>query len=62
MARTPHTRHAPTPYRNTAQRVANGEQLSFVESIFSFVFGDGDPNADFEERRWQRLGEMIRAK
>ncbi|PNW80988.1 hypothetical protein CHLRE_07g338350v5 [Chlamydomonas reinhardtii] len=52
----------PYYYQNTAQRVANGEQLSFVESIFSFVFGDGDPNADFEERRWQRLGEMIRAK
>ncbi|KAG2434871.1 hypothetical protein HYH02_012071 [Chlamydomonas schloesseri] len=52
----------PYYYQTTARRVASGEQLSFVESIFSFVFGDGDPNADFEERRWQRLGEMIRAK
>lgn len=33
-----------------------------MEAIFSFVFGDGDPNADFEERRWQRLADMIRAK
>ncbi|KAG2434769.1 hypothetical protein HXX76_007654 [Chlamydomonas incerta] len=52
----------PYYYQTTARRVASGEQLSFVEAIFSFVFGDGDPNADFEERRWQRLGEMIRAK
>ncbi|PNH00520.1 hypothetical protein TSOC_013653, partial [Tetrabaena socialis] len=48
--------------RTTAQRVASGTPLNFVESIFSFVFGDGDPNTDFEEARWQRLGEMIRDK
>ncbi len=43
-------------------RVAEGEQLSFVESIFSFVFGDGDPNADFDARRWAALGRLIQAR
>lgn len=36
-------------------------EMSFVASIFSFVFGDGDPNASFEERRWQALGKKIQA-
>jgi hypothetical protein len=26
-------------------------ELSFLESIFSFIFGDGNPNGDFEIRR-----------
>jgi hypothetical protein len=30
-----------------------------VEAIFSFVFGDGDPNKAFEERRWRALGRRI---
>lgn len=48
--------------RTSAERVASGTPLNFVESIFSFVFGDGDPNMNWEERRWRRLGEMIQAK
>jgi hypothetical protein len=27
--------------------------------VFSFLFGDGDPNADFEERRWRTIGAVI---
>ncbi len=36
-----------------------GEKLQFLEAIFSFLFGDGDPNADLEERRWQTIGQVI---
>jgi hypothetical protein len=36
------------------------EEMNFLESIFSFLFGDGDPNADLEERRWQTIGTVIR--
>lgn len=32
---------------------------SFPEAIFSFVFGDGDPNRNLEERRWQSIGNVI---
>lgn len=36
--------------------------MNFVEAVFSFVFGDGDPNETFDERRWKELGNMIRKK
>ena len=35
-------------------------ELNFLESVFSFLFGDGNPNADLEERRWQEIGSVIR--
>ncbi|MCO5587755.1 hypothetical protein L7F22_041707 [Adiantum nelumboides] len=36
--------------------------LNFFESVFSFVFGDGDPNEGKEEIRWKMIGEYIKAK
>lgn len=36
--------------------------MSFIESIFSFVFGDENPNESFEELQWKRLAAMIKAK
>jgi len=35
-------------------------QVSFLESIFSFLFGDGNPNGNLEERRWQAIATVIR--
>jgi len=34
--------------------------MNFLEAIFSFLFGDGNPNADLDERRWQTIGSVIR--
>ena len=34
--------------------------MNFLEAIFSFLFGDGNPNADLEERRWQEIATVIR--
>ncbi len=34
--------------------------LNFLESIYSFLFGDGNPNADLEEKRWQSIAAVIR--
>jgi len=35
-------------------------KMSFFEAVFSFVFGDGDPNAQLlSEARWQLIGETI---
>ncbi|KAF6251928.1 hypothetical protein COO60DRAFT_1674245 [Scenedesmus sp. NREL 46B-D3] len=45
--------------RHSRQRVESGENMTFVEAVFSFVFGDGDPNMSFEERRWRALGAHI---
>lgn len=48
---------AADPYymRRRRRRELSGEQMSFVEAVFSFVFGDGDPNWAYEERRWQQV-------
>lgn len=42
--------------RNTRQK----SELSFLEAIFSFLFGDGNPNGKLEEKRWQEIGAVIR--
>jgi hypothetical protein len=34
--------------------------LNFLEAVFSFLFGDGNPNADLEETRWQTIASVIR--
>lgn len=44
------------PTRSVQERPS----LNFLEAIFSFLFGDGDPNADLEKRRWQLIGAQIR--
>lgn len=43
----------------TAPARRPSEKLNFFEAIFSFLFGDGDPNADLEERRWRTIGNVI---
>lgn len=35
--------------------------LNFLEAVFSFLFGDGNPNADLEETRWQTIAAVIRS-
>jgi hypothetical protein len=35
-------------------------EMNFLEAIFSFLFGDGNPNLELEERRWQEIGTVIR--
>lgn len=36
--------------------------MNFLEAIFSWVFGDGDPNADYDRRRWQAAGRYIQSR
>lgn len=48
----------PYPYR----RQRREGEMGFFESIFSVVFGDGDPNMDYEEQRWRQLGQFIQSK
>jgi hypothetical protein len=35
-------------------------EMGFLESVFSYIFGDGDPNQRLEERRLQLASQMIR--
>jgi hypothetical protein len=36
-----------------------GNRLDFLQAVFSFIFGDGNPNKDLEARRWQYIGNTI---
>ncbi|MEB3289519.1 MAG: hypothetical protein VKI82_06360 [Leptolyngbya sp.] len=36
-------------------------KMNFLEAVFSFLFGDGNPNADLEERRWQAMATVVKA-
>ncbi|KAK4419383.1 putative protein, chloroplastic [Sesamum alatum] len=48
------------PYYYRKRRVREGDSgMNFIESVFSFVFGDGDPNQGIEEERWKLIGEYI---
>ena len=40
---------------------SNSYQMNFLESVFSFLFGDGDPNADLEDTRYSTIGTVIQA-
>ncbi|MEA5617461.1 hypothetical protein VB711_06365 [Cronbergia sp. UHCC 0137] len=42
------------------QQRAEKNDLNFFEAVFSFLFGDGDPNANLQERRWQEIATVIR--
>jgi len=55
----------PTPgsyygYNNYYGYCSPPPKMSFLEAIFSFVFGDGDPNTQLlSESRWQLIGRCI---
>ncbi|NET82127.1 MAG: hypothetical protein F6J94_09325 [Moorea sp. SIO1F2] len=50
-------------YRRQRQNSRSGREdseMNFLEAVFSFLFGDGNPNSNLEERRWQTIGTVIR--
>ncbi|XP_051131990.1 uncharacterized protein At5g03900, chloroplastic [Andrographis paniculata] len=48
------------PYYYRRRRVKDADGgMNFIESVFSFVFGDGDPNQGIEEERWKLIGQYI---
>lgn len=44
--------------RQTSRRSPENK-MNFLEAVFSFLFGDGNPNANLEEHRWQEIGKVI---
>jgi hypothetical protein len=42
------------------QRRRGKSELNFFEAVFSFLFGDGNPNTKLEERRWREIASVIR--
>lgn len=53
-------RYYSTPYPSRSAPHQSESKMGFLEAIFSFLFGDGNPNADLEERRWQEIAAVIR--
>ena len=47
--------------RSNRRGQRNDDDMNFLEAIFSFLFGDGDPNAELEERRWREVGAVIQS-
>ncbi len=39
-------------------RQETGQGMNFLEAIFSFVFGDGNPNESYEDRRWRLVSSV----
>jgi hypothetical protein len=35
------------------------EKRNFLINVFSYLFGDGDPNPNFEEAEWQTIAQVI---
>ncbi|KAH9618881.1 hypothetical protein KSS87_010805 [Heliosperma pusillum] len=46
-------------YYRRGPRRTDKQGMNFLESIFSYVFGDGDPNQGIEEERWKMIGQYI---
>jgi hypothetical protein len=51
----------PYYYEPEQIRQRDPNDMGFLESVFSFLFGDGNPNADLEEKRWCEIAAMIRS-
>jgi len=48
------------PYYRQRSYSDEKPSMNFLEAVFSFLFGDGNPNSDLEERRWKAIGTVIR--
>lgn len=49
------------PYdRYNRPTIHKPQKTNFFFNVFSFLFGDGDPNGNLEERKWAMIAEAIR--
>lgn len=47
-------------YQQRSRLTGQKPQMSFLEAVFSFIFGDGNPNHNLEERKWSDIATAIR--
>jgi hypothetical protein len=47
-------------YERRRVQPESDSQMNFLEGVFSFLFGDGNPNANLDARRWQAIAAVIR--
>ncbi|MDZ4834041.1 MAG: hypothetical protein SGJ27_09720 [Candidatus Melainabacteria bacterium] len=49
-----------TRYDYDRPTIRKSNDSNFFFNAFSFLFGDGDPNLNFEDRKWAMIAEVIR--
>ncbi|KAK9803218.1 hypothetical protein WJX73_005024 [Symbiochloris irregularis] len=54
---SPFSRRRPVRYGE-----AEPNSMDFLQAVFSFVLGDGDPNRTYQEERWQAVGNFIKSR
>ncbi|MEG4488085.1 hypothetical protein [Microcoleus sp. D2_18a_B4] len=47
-------------YQQRSRLTGQKPEMSFLEAVFSFLFGDGNPNHNLEERKWSDIAAAIR--
>ncbi|MEZ2301064.1 MAG: hypothetical protein ACBR13_04820 [Microcoleus sp.] len=47
-------------YQRRSRSTGQKPEMSFLESVFSFLFGDGNPNYNLEDRKWSSIAATIR--
>ena len=47
-------------YRSYYDRPRSNEEMNFLEAVYSYVFGDGDPNADVDKKQIAAAADAIR--
>ena len=46
----------------SSKKESQPQRVVFLESIYSILFGDGDPNQALDQKRWQRIGGFLRQR
>lgn len=55
-------RNRPAPQKSqTNKQSSRTDKESFLDKCFSFLFGDGNPNAHLEEQRWHNIATALKA-
>jgi hypothetical protein len=47
-------------YQRRSRSTGEKNEMNFLEAVFSFIFGDGNPNSNLEERKWGSIAAAIR--
>ena len=44
---------------STPEGKTSPKRVAYLESVYSILFGDGDPNRQLEQQRWRRIGSVL---
>ena len=52
--------HDESYYQRRSRSTGQKPEMNFLEAVFSFLFGDGNPNYNLEDRKWSSIATTIR--